>query len=218
MHQTLIVIDDFYPDLAQVRALALAAEFEAPKGEAGLPGRFSKGSFWTPEHEQFIGQLTGAPVKAVTSAPNGAFRLSPAGDATPYLINILPDVSIGWAGIVFLNTKEDCEQEGRAREGIAFWRHKASGLEAAPTSVEEGRAIGLVQSDDLVKFMTTVATEERHWEKLSSIAMRPNRLVLFRPWAWHSYGAMFGDAATPAHARLSQLLFLTVKPPANFRN
>lgn len=217
MHQSLIVIDDFYPDLAKVRAMALGAPYEAPREEAGLPGRFAKAVLWTPEHEHFIGQLTGAPVKPVPTAPNGLFRLSPASDATRYKITLLPDAAIAWAGVIFLNNEVECRDGDRSREGLALWRHKASGLEAAPTDEQEAKRIGLHGEEDLVTFMGSVATEERHWEKLISIPMRANRLVLFRPWAWHSHGEIFGDAADPARARLSQLLFLSVSAPSPSR-
>lgn len=43
------------------------------------------------------------------------------------------------------------------------------------------------------------------WEKVMTIPMRFNRLVLFRPWYWHNAGAGFGTTAE--NGRLVQLYF-----------
>jgi hypothetical protein len=53
--------------------------------------------------------------------------------------------------------------------------------------------------------MTADAKDLSKWEKVMTLPMRFNRLVLFRPWLWHSATAGFGT--TPEDGRLIQGLF-----------
>ena len=43
------------------------------------------------------------------------------------------------------------------------------------------------------------------WEKVMTLPMRFNRLVLFRPWLWHAAASGFGDRNE--NGRLIQGLF-----------
>jgi hypothetical protein len=47
---------------------------------------------------------------------------------------------------------------------------------------------------------------EDKWEETSRVELKPNELVLFRPWMFHSYNDVFGDSQQTA--RLLQFFFL----------
>ena len=47
--------------------------------------------------------------------------------------------------------------------------------------------------------------DDSKWERNMSVPMRFNRLILLRPWLWHTAGPAFGDR--PENARLVFLLF-----------
>jgi hypothetical protein len=47
--------------------------------------------------------------------------------------------------------------------------------------------------------------DETLWHQTQSIPPEFNRLVVFRPWLWHSIGGAFGDS--DLDCRLTQLFF-----------
>lgn len=49
------------------------------------------------------------------------------------------------------------------------------------------------------------SSKDDAWECTMSVPMRFNRLVLLRPWLWHTAGPGFGDSL--ASGRLVYLLF-----------
>ena len=57
----------------------------------------------------------------------------------------------------------------------------------------------------MVDFFNIEGTDESKWTELDNISFKYNRLVMFRPWMWHSNGDWFGT--THEDARLVQLFF-----------
>jgi hypothetical protein len=49
------------------------------------------------------------------------------------------------------------------------------------------------------------STDDAKWEMTMRVPMRFNRLILLRPWLWHTAGAAFGDR--PENGRLVYLMF-----------
>jgi len=49
------------------------------------------------------------------------------------------------------------------------------------------------------------SVDDSQWEMTMRIPMRFNRLVLLRPWFWHTAGPAFGDR--PENGRLVYLMF-----------
>jgi hypothetical protein len=47
--------------------------------------------------------------------------------------------------------------------------------------------------------------DDGKWERVMNVPMRFNRLVLLRPWFWHTAGPGFGDR--PENGRLVYLMF-----------
>jgi hypothetical protein len=60
--------------------------------------------------------------------------------------------------------------------------------------------------DDLKEFLETDGMNESLWDKTLEVTYRYNRLVLFRPWMFHSPGKNFGD--TKENCRVLQTFFL----------
>lgn len=209
MHHSLMVIDDFYPKPEAVRDVALRAPYETITGTTNWPGANSIGMLWTPEYDQFMSQIVGHKVRPTPNSSNGCFRLSPAGAKAALHIHFDPDPTILWAGVVYLSLPEDCLDRGRTREGTTFWRHKASGVDRCPATREEAQAMGINSEEDMHAFLKGDGMNQDRWEKLLAIPLKYNRLVLFRPWLWHSVGETFGDMADRAHVRLIQLVFLS---------
>ena len=54
------------------------------------------------------------------------------------------------------------------------------------------------------------SVDDSKWELTTRIPMRFNRLVLLRPWLWHTAGPGFGD--TPENGRLVYLMFFQSAP------
>jgi hypothetical protein len=49
------------------------------------------------------------------------------------------------------------------------------------------------------------SNDDSQWEMTMQVPMRFNRLILLRPWLWHTAGPAFGDS--PENGRLVYLMF-----------
>ncbi|MEG1679189.1 MAG: hypothetical protein RR326_03775, partial [Stenotrophomonas sp.] len=49
------------------------------------------------------------------------------------------------------------------------------------------------------------SNDDAQWEMTMRVPMRFNRLILLRPWLWHTAGQAFGD--NPENGRLIYLMF-----------
>ncbi len=118
MYQSLIVIDDFYPDPEEVRRAALGCEYPEVSGPRTFPGRNSRQKFTSQGMDKAVSQVLGA---RVTGDPNpdtthGKFRITLAADKSRYLVHADP-TRFDWVGVIYLNPPEQC------RGGTAFFRH-----------------------------------------------------------------------------------------------
>ena len=105
-----------------------------------------------------------------------------------------------WAGVCYMTPNIE------NTEGTVFWKHKRTGLESIPRTQEGIEKYNWYNVDDLKVFLETEGVDYSNWEKVLSIPYRYNRLVLFRPWLFHSPGPSFGD--TIETARCIQTYFL----------
>ncbi|MCH6587479.1 MAG: hypothetical protein IH805_04095, partial [Proteobacteria bacterium] len=116
MYQSLIVIDDFYPDPAEVRRTALGCAYPEVSGARTFPGRNSRQKFAPQGMDQAVSQVLGA---RVVGDPNpdtthGKFRITLAADTSRYLVHADPTL-LDWVGVIYLNPPEQC------RGGTAFF-------------------------------------------------------------------------------------------------
>lgn len=202
-----IVFDDFYSNPDQVVDLVLNSEFEEPN-QGNYPGKNSNFVLYPESNDDFFSWLTGEPVQACQNASTGRFRLTTTSDKFKQKIHIdLPSMNCSWAGVLYLN------KEFNSEAGTKFWRHKELQMDELPLNITEASKYGFHSLDDVKNFMETDGLDESKWDNVMSVPMKYNRLVLFRPWMWHSIGAQFGNDDTTA--RLTQLFFLE---PRNANN
>ena len=94
-----------------------------------------------------------------------------------------------WSGILYLSRPEDCPG------GTDFFRHRPTGTDRAPVSSAELAALGYASFDEMRRELVEKdSMDDDKWELTSTVPMRFNRLVLLRPWLWHTAGPGFGDS------------------------
>lgn len=196
MYQSLIIVDDFYPNPHEVRKIALGYDYPEVTGKKTFPGRNSTQSHVVEGFDQVISQIVGEPVAGPTDPAfyHGCFRITLAGEKGRFGVHV--DASrLHWVGVVYMNLPEQC------RGGTTLYRHKALGTDHTPMTEEELRACGATSVLDLLE---RDGNDPDKWEELTVLPMRFNRLVLYRPSIWHSPAEPFGS--TIEDGRLIQLV------------
>ncbi|MCE9574198.1 MAG: DUF6445 family protein [Deltaproteobacteria bacterium] len=196
MRMALTVVDDFYDDFEAIRATALAAEYEdgVKTPQSGkYPGRNSRRSFGTREALEKLTVIAGSPVAFTPDIGSGHFRSTVAGDERPRNVHI---DATQLSAVIYLNTQAQCD----GRIGTCFWKHRPTGLLAAPADpVERARLLREQFAPD--------SNDKDKWELQMQVPLVPNRLILFSASMFHSPHDEFGhDLAT---GRLIQVYFLT---------
>jgi len=204
--QQFIIVDDFYPDPFEVRNMALSIPM-SDQSKGNYAGTMSMHAWFTDEHRQILTTLTNEPVDS-SGGLNGYFRYTQGTDTMTQYIHFDPKPRQCWAGLVHLSDQRNIDQHGSHLCGTKFWRHKRTGLECIPMTQEGIELYGWKNGDDLKQFLETEGTDEDLWSETFNIPARFNRLVLFRPWHFHSPGSAFGDSL--ATCRLVQLFFLSL--------
>lgn len=196
MYQSLIVVDDFYSEPMEVRRIALASDYPEVAAPRTYPGRNSDRKYTPPGLDQVVSRLVGSPVAGNPNpnAAHGGFRITLAGEPSRYLVHVDPPL-LAWVGVIYLNPPAQCQG------GTAFFRHKGLNSDRTPLSEDELRAYGPA---DMAELMRQDGNDPAKWEHLMTVPMRFNRLVMYRPWLWHSSGAAFGT--TREDGRLIQLV------------
>ena len=203
-----IIIDDFYPDPHRVRDLA----FFLPRGDVGsgnYAGRMTEAPWFTDEHQAMLQKITNEPVEAAPGL-NGYFRFTQQNDIWTQHIHFDPKPGQVWAGLVYLSPPDTLAQyEPNLRCGTTFWRHNRTGLDHIPLTYDGLKHHGWHSNEDLKVFLDTEGMDESLWTETLYIPAKFNRLILFRPWMFHSPGRAFGD--TVENCRLIQLFFLRLQ-------
>lgn len=196
MYQSLIVIDDFYPDPNEVRRMALAGDYPEVSGQRTYPGRNSATAFTPPGLDGAVSRVVGEPLEGIDDgmSSHGRFRITLAGERGRYCVHVDP-TALTWVGVIYLNASEQC------RGGTEFYRHKGLQSDRTPLSREALSAYG---QPSIAALLQAEGNDESRWEYLMTVPMRFNRLALYRPWLWHSAGAPFGDCLE--NGRLVQLV------------
>ena len=192
------VIDDFYNDPDRLVEAALDAQRDGAS-RGNYAGVMTKEAFLSADQRDFFEKLLQqAPINASTEL-NGKIRFSKLGD--PYTQHIHFDAgNTHWSGVVYLS------KEHPKVDGTAFWKHLRTGLEEIPRTLEGAHAAGFTTPEKVQRFLQVDGVDESLWEKTLSIPYKYNRLVLFRPWMFHSPGPQFGESLESS--RKVQTLFL----------
>ena len=201
MQNRFIIVDDFYnnPDELVDVALESIHKEELPRGT--YAGVMTTNTFLGEPHREIFRKLTMEPKITSSTNANGRIRFTREGDPYTFHIHYDVDMKTRWAGVVYLSREYPA-----GIDGTSFWRHKRTGLEIAPNTVEGFAEYGWKNFEDLRMFLEEEGVDESLWECTMTIPYKYNRLVLFRPWLLHSPGTAFGD--TLENCRKVQTLFL----------
>lgn len=197
MTTSLVVVDDFLQDPAALRSMALKLTYPAQQG--AFPGRNSQERIDLPGLLQEASRCVGESLRLLDPPESHAkCRITLAADTGKARVHI--DRTAYWSGILYLTLPQDC------RGGTEFFRHRRTRTDRAALSLEELAAMGYASPEAMYDdIIGKDGTDASKWERTMTVPMRYNRLVLLRPWLWHSAEPGFGDSV--ANGRLIYLMF-----------
>ncbi|WP_404373138.1 DUF6445 family protein [Sphingomonas sp. MMS24-J45] len=197
MLPSLLVIDDFLTDPHAVRRAALGLGYDPALKAGNYPGVLSNDPLAIKGLDAAVAARIGVPVAPMPGTSHGHCRLTLAGDKGISGVHIDPCF---YSGILYLSLPE------HARGGTDFFRHRPTGLDRVPSTDLGLLESGFADVNDLVERVVNAdTTKPARWEKVMSVPMRFNRLLLFSPWLFHDAAPGFGRSA--ADGRLVMLLF-----------
>lgn len=198
MPTSLIVVDDFlgHGDALGLRDAALALTY--PDLQGPFPGRNSIERLEIDGLDEAVSGLVGERVQPISPLhSHGKFRVTLAGDVGKAKVHI--DQAY-WSGILYLSLPEDCSG------GTEFFRHLPTHTDRAPLDDAELAAMGYANHAQMHQdIIERDSVDDSKWELSMRVPMRFNRLVLLRPWLWHTAGPAFGDRIE--RGRLVYLMF-----------
>lgn len=195
MRTSLIVVDDFLDNAAELRAAALRLTY--PPQEGAFPGRNAQERIDIPGLDAEVSRLVGEPLAALPRLSHAKCRITLAADKGRARVHT--DES-HWSGILYLSRPEDC------RGGTELFRHLPTDSDHASFNAAELAASGFASHEAMRReIVEKDSLDDSKWERVMNVPMRFNRLVLLRPWLWHTAGPGFGDSLE--NGRLVYLLF-----------
>ncbi len=199
MPTSLVIVDDFLREPDQFRQRALSCDYPDLKGN--FPGRNSQQRVEIPGISDYVSRLVGEHLRPVDPPQShGKFRVTLARDPRRGAVHV--DVS-QWSAIIYLSKPEHC------RGGTEFFRHKATGLDRAPVTQADAEAAGFASVDAAVEATTGKDGHRASaWQKVMDVPMRYNRLIMLRPWLFHTAGPGFGTSIEDG--RLIYVMFFTL--------
>lgn len=205
MFNRYLIIDDFYsnPDEIVEAALESAKEEASPEGHE--TGQLTTKFFLEQTLRELFQKLTLEPSIISSSNANGKILFNQQTENPEYRVHCNAAMHSKWTGVVYLS------KEHPGVEGTCFWRHLRTGLEVAPTTAEGLKNFGWDSLQEFTESLKTEGQDRNLWKKTFTIPYRFNRLVLFRPWQFHSHGTGFGDSLESA--RKVQTLFFASQQP-----
>jgi hypothetical protein len=197
MPTSLIIVDDFLSNAHELRDAAL--RLTSPDQDGAFPGRNSLERIEVGGLAQKASELVREPLKPISPPQSHAkFRITMAQDKGRARVHI--DSGAHWSGILYLSRPEDC------RGGTEFFRHRRTNTDRAPINAAERAALGYASSQEMYRdIIEQDSNDDSKWELTMRAPMRFNRLVLLRPWLWHTAGEAFGDSME--NGRLVYLMF-----------
>lgn len=196
MPTSLIIVDDFLNNASELRDAALRLDY--PEQDGAFPGRNSQERIEIGGLAQQVSRLVGEPLKLMSPLQSHAkCRVTLAANKGRAKVHV---DRAHWSGILYLSRPEDC------RGGTEFFRHRRTGTDRAPINERELAAMGYASSEEVHReIIEKDSNDDSKWELTMQVPMRFNRLVLLRPWLWHTAGPAFGDRIE--NGRLVYLMF-----------
>lgn len=204
--RSLIVIDNFYKNPTAVRELALKANYIDVRGN-NYPGYQSEKAFVSEALKEKILSLLKEDVEiSPEDLTFGKFRVMLADSGSRLKVHI--DGHTAWTGLIYLNTDE------QAQGGTAFYKHRQTGIYKV-LSDKQAQERGFKSWEDLERnIIERDSLEPEAWLQEAFVAMKFNRLVLFRgDQLFHAHTCSFGDNIE--NGRLTQNFFLKSKSLTN---
>jgi hypothetical protein len=200
MDISVLIIDRFHDDAEVVRQRASELDFPVPASAKNYPGRNSAQKFLPEGLDDIVSRLVHEPLEAGVHAEHGRFRLTLAEEEKERNYYVHIDSDAHWAGILYLSPDEYCQG------GTEFYRHREHAIDRTYITDAEAREHGWPScSQFAVQTIQNDGNDLSKWEHLMTVPMRFNRLMLFRPWFWHTAGVSFGDCFE--NGRLVQIFF-----------
>ena len=192
----MIIVDDFLDNAQALREASLRLTY--PPQEGMFPGRNSVERINIEGLAQQISRLVGEPLEAMPPPQSHAkSRITLAADKGKAKVHV---DAAHWSGILYLSRPQDC------RGGTEFFRHRATRTDRAPYDDREAAVLGFASAKRMVdEILEADGTDDSKWEMTQRVPMRFNRLLLLRPWLWHTAGETFGDSLE--NGRLVYLMF-----------
>lgn len=185
---TLLQIDNFAPDIAQVREAVVSGEFSTETGPDGCTYTgISK--LQVPHWFELISAAIEHPVIPRLSF----FRMNVTGEV-PHSWVHSDDICAKFAAVVYMNLPHQCQG------GTAFWRHTGLRMESMP-SVDEMRETG-THVEWFLSMMNREWKDLTFWEQHGFVGMRFNRFITYPTSQFHSRYPFEGFGSTPQDARL----------------
>ena len=196
MPTSVIIVDDFLQDPQVVREAALKLTY--PVQDAMFAGRNSIERLTISGLAQRASRLTGEDLVPIEPPQSHAkCRITLAQDRGRSQIHV--DRS-HWSGILYLSREPDCVG------GTEFYRHRRTGMDRWPINPDELAATGMATLEDVRREIGEQdSNDPEKWELTMQVPMRFNRLLLLRPWFWHTASPGFGDSLD--NGRLVYLMF-----------
>lgn len=202
MPTSLLVVDDFLGtrDALALREAGLRLTYP-PDQQGAFPGRNSVERVEIDGLTEAVSRLVGEKLRAAPPPQSHAkFRITLAGDIGRAKVHI---DKAHWSGVLYLSRPEDC------RGGTEFFRHLPTQSDRAPMTDQELAAAGFASQEQMYREIVSKHTvDDSKWEMTMRVPMRFNRLLMLRPWLWHTAGEAFGN--TLEDGRLVYLLFFEV--------
>lgn len=188
MKTNMIVVDNFYSNVDEVRDFALHQQFNVA---GNYPGRRTK-SFLNDSMQELISKILHPHGGNVTSWGSneytGAYQYTLAADRSW----IHHDGTTSWAGVCYLTPNAPLSS------GTAIYRHKETGIIVAPKDDPELEHYVSSQGNDMTK-----------WEVVDRVSNIYNRLVMYRGDNYHMSQDYFGTDIN--NGRLFQTFFITTE-------
>jgi len=199
MTPSFAMIDDFLANPLEMRrqALALGYDAAAKDAEANFPGVTSARPLPIPGLDEAVSRVAGRALTGATGTLHGHCRLTLRNDRGASGVHCDP---AAYSGILYLSLPDHC------RGGTDFYRHRRTGLERVPATLDGIVAAGYPTGDALVADVINRDTiKPAAWERSFTAPMRFNRLILFSPWMFHNSAPGFGTGVEDG--RLVYLMF-----------
>lgn len=201
----LMVIDDFLREPEVIRAKALELTYAVP---GHFPGLNSTDKILLRGLDEMVSMLVHEDLHSpwTPDFSHQNCRLSLASDDQPGRVHIDPS---HWTGILCLSRNEE------SRGGTEFFRHRRTGTLRAPTTPPALAAAGYSSFAEMdADILQKDGRDPTKWERILSVPLQFNRLILLQPHYWHTAGRGFGDCVE--NGRLVYLMFFKRRrPPRN---